>query len=93
MGIHNILEAATFGLPVIFGPNYKKFKEAVDLISDGGAFSVSNAIDLRVALDKLIDDKDERQKASQVCNNYVTKNVGSTKHIVKKVFNIDRILD
>jgi 3-deoxy-D-manno-octulosonic-acid transferase len=93
VGIHNILEAATFGLPVIFGPNYKKFKEAVDLISDGGAFSISNAIELGVALYKLIDDEDERQKASQVCNNYVTKNVGSTKHIVKKVFNIDRILD
>lgn len=93
VGIHNILEAATFGLPVIFGPNYKKFKEAVDMISVGGAFSVSNAIELRVALDKLIDDKDERQKASQICNNYVAKNVGSTKHIVKKVFNIDRILD
>ncbi len=67
VGIHNILEAATFGLPVIFGPNYKKFKEAVDMISVGGAFSVSNAIELRVALDKLIDDKDERQKASQIC--------------------------
>ncbi|HPE78040.1 MAG TPA: glycosyltransferase N-terminal domain-containing protein [Draconibacterium sp.] len=93
VGIHNILEAATFGLPVIFGPNYKKFKEAVDLISEGGAFSVSNATELRDALDKLIDDRDERQKASQFCNNYVAKNVGSTKHIVKKVFNIGRVLN
>ena len=40
--IHNILEAVTFGKPVIFGPTYHKFKEAVDLIDLGGAFSVKN---------------------------------------------------
>ena len=39
-GIHNILEAATYGLPVIFGPNYRKFSEAVELIERGGAFAV-----------------------------------------------------
>lgn len=93
VGIHNILEAATFGLPVIFGPNYKKFKEAVDLISEGGAFSISNADELRQTLNMLIDDKNEREKASQICSNYVAKNVGSTKHIIKKVFNIAPVLD
>ncbi len=93
IGIHNILEAATFGLPVILGPNYKKFKEAVDLISEGGAFSISNGEELRQTLSTLIDDENKRQKASQICSFYVAKNVGSTKHIIKKVFNIAPILD
>jgi 3-deoxy-D-manno-octulosonic-acid transferase len=88
VGIHNILEAATFGLPVIFGPNYKKFKEALDLSFEGGAISISNFDELRKALNNLINMKDEREKTSDICRNYVAKNVGSTKIIIKKVFNI-----
>ena len=93
VGIHNILEAATFGLPVIFGPNYKKFKEAVDLISENGAFSISNDSELRQTLNKLITDKNDRKKTSEICRNYVVKNVGSTIHIIKKVFNTNPVLD
>jgi 3-deoxy-D-manno-octulosonic-acid transferase len=88
VGIHNILEAATFGLPVIFGTNYKKFKEAVDLTLEGGAFSISTYDDLRQVLNNLMNDKNEQRKAAEICRNYVEKNVGSTKHIIKKVFNI-----
>jgi 3-deoxy-D-manno-octulosonic-acid transferase len=88
VGIHNILEAATFGLPVIFGPNYKRFKEAVDLIDEGGAFSISEYKELRLALNNLIDDENKRVKASEICRTYVAKNVGSTQIIIKKVFNI-----
>lgn len=88
VGIHNILEAATFGLPVIFGPNYKKFKEAVDLTFEGGAISISNSDELRQSLNNLINGKNELEKASEICRNYVEKNVGSTKVIIKKVFNI-----
>lgn len=93
VGIHNILEAATFGLPVIFGPNYKKFKEAVDLILERGAFSISNTAELRQTLNTLIEDKNERGKASEICSDYVAKNVGSTKHIINKVFNTHPVLD
>lgn len=93
VGIHNILEAATFGLPVIFGPNYKKFKEAVDLILERGAFSISNAGELWQTLNTLIEDKNERRKASEICSDYVAKNVGSTKHIINKVFNTHPVLD
>jgi 3-deoxy-D-manno-octulosonic-acid transferase len=93
VGIHNILEAATFGLPVIFGPNYKKFKEAVDLTLEGGAISISNFNELRNVLNSLIKEKNELEKASDICRNYVAKNVGSTKLIIKKVFNIDSNLD
>lgn len=93
VGIHNILEAATFGLPVIFGPNYKKFKEAVDLTSEGGSVSISNSEELRQALNNLINDKNALRNASEICTKYVAKNVGSTKVIIKKVFNIALVLD
>ncbi len=87
VGIHNILEAATFGLPVIFGPNYKKFKEAKDLVDEKGARSICNFNELESALNLLLKDKAELKNASGICKKYVEKNVGSTKLIVKKVFN------
>ncbi|HKI88515.1 MAG TPA: glycosyltransferase N-terminal domain-containing protein, partial [Draconibacterium sp.] len=87
VGIHNILEAATFGLPVIFGPNYKKFKEAIELINLGGAFSISDQNTLDESLSTLLNDKNALKKASEISKRYVAKNVGSTKLIIKKVFN------
>lgn len=88
VGIHNILEAATFGLPIIFGPNYTKFKEAVDLVEEKGAFPIQNYNGLKGALNLLLNDKTELKNTSEISKNYVEKNVGSTKLIVKKVFNI-----
>ncbi len=87
VGIHNILEAATFGTPIVFGPNYKKFKEAVDLCSDSGAFSITNFNELKHTFNLLISDKKVLNNASTICKNYVEKNIGSTKVIIKKVFN------
>lgn len=87
VGIHNILEAATFKLPILFGPNYTKFKEAVDLVEMKGAFPISDFNDLEGALNLLVEDKNELKKASEVCQKYVEKNVGSTKLIINKVFN------
>jgi 3-deoxy-D-manno-octulosonic-acid transferase len=86
VGIHNILEAATFGLPVIFGPNYQKFKEAVDLISEGGAFSITDFNQLQIIMNRLLNNEDALKKASEISKNYVAKNIGSTKLIIKKVF-------
>lgn len=87
VGIHNILEAATFGLPVIFGPLYTKFKEAVDLVKEKGAFSIQNYNELERLLNLLISQKNELKNASEISKIYVEKNVGSTKLILKKVFN------
>ena len=50
-GIHNILEAVTFGLPVVFGPNYHKFNEAIDLINHNAAISISNYEELKAAIE------------------------------------------
>ncbi len=93
VGIHNILEAATFGLPVIFGPNYKKFKEAVDLINEGGAFNISNQNELLEVLNTLIQHKNKCKMSAEICKKYVTKNTGSTQVIIKKVFNNSSVLD
>ena len=87
VGIHNILEAATFGLPVVFGPNHQKFQEAVDLKSEGGAFSIDDFYQLKTIIDTLLNDKNALQKASEISKNFVTKNIGSTILIIKKVFN------
>jgi 3-deoxy-D-manno-octulosonic-acid transferase len=88
VGIHNILEAATFKLPIIFGPNYQKFKEAVDLVEQKGAFSIQNSTELNSALNQLLLDETTLKKSAEICKKYVEKNVGSTKFIIKKVFNI-----
>ncbi len=88
VGIHNILEAATFGLPVIFGPNYQKFREAVDLKKLGGAFPVTNYNELEKILLMLLGNPSEREKVSGLCRKYVEQNTGATRLILKKVFNI-----
>uniref|UniRef100_UPI003217CFCE 3-deoxy-D-manno-octulosonic acid transferase n=1 Tax=uncultured Draconibacterium sp. TaxID=1573823 RepID=UPI003217CFCE len=87
VGIHNILEAATFALPILFGPNYKKFKEAVDLAEAKGAFPIHNFNELNDALNLLLHQEEELKKASETSKMYVEKNVGSTTLITKKVFN------
>ncbi|WP_203532630.1 3-deoxy-D-manno-octulosonic acid transferase [Draconibacterium halophilum] len=87
VGIHNILEAATFKLPVLFGPNYLKFKEAVDLVNEKGAFPIQNFSELEALLNRLLNDKKSLQKASEICKKYIENNVGSTKIIINKVFN------
>jgi 3-deoxy-D-manno-octulosonic-acid transferase len=87
VGIHNILEAATFGLPVFFGPNFKKFKEAVDLKNLGGAYPIQNFHQLESILNEFLADNSRLAEASTVCKNYVEKNVGATNLIIKKVFN------
>ncbi len=88
VGIHNILEAATFGLPVVFGPNYEKFREAVNLKSQGGAFAISDYSSLENTLQNILFQPATRKSASESCKSYVAKNVGSTQLIVKKVFNM-----
>jgi 3-deoxy-D-manno-octulosonic-acid transferase len=87
VGIHNILEAATFGLPVIFGPNYQKFKEAIDLVERGGAFTVKDPAGLNAVLKKLLENKKYLDKSSVISTKYVAENVGATLLIIKKVFN------
>jgi 3-deoxy-D-manno-octulosonic-acid transferase len=84
-GIHNTLEAAAFGLPVIFGPNYEKFKEAKDLISLGAGFTISNAGDLETIAGKLMGNEQFRTLAGQTAGKYVAEHTGATGIIVNTI--------
>jgi 3-deoxy-D-manno-octulosonic-acid transferase len=81
-GIHNILEPACWGIPVLFGPNHERFREAVDLISLGGALPFSNYDDFRSALEALISDGKLYDKSSQSAGKYVRENAGATRKIM-----------
>ena len=88
VGIHNTLEAATFGLPIAFGPNYQKFKEARDMIALGGATSVSTYEELEKWFSPLRDDAAHLAAVSQISKDYTAKNQGATdlffNHVFKK---------
>ena len=77
VGIHNINEAAVYNLPVIFGPKYSKFKEAVDLVSLGGAFSINNRDEFDRVMDRMLDES-IRLKASITAGDYVKSQLGAT---------------
>lgn len=84
-GIHNILEAITFGKPVVFGPNYQKFKEAKDIISLGGGYSYQQYEQLQRTLDALLDDEAYYLKSSKVCTQYLNQNLGSAEIILSTI--------
>lgn len=84
-GIHNILEAVTFGKPVVFGPNYHKFKEALDIISLQGGYSYTDYSQLQTILDTLLTDPDRYHAASLTCTQYLNDNLGSTQRILALV--------
>jgi 3-deoxy-D-manno-octulosonic-acid transferase len=80
-GIHNTLEPAAFGLPIIFGPKYEKFEEARQFVARGGAFPVRNPAELEAVLKKL-QDPDFYEKASQAVRGYLEENKGATERIL-----------
>ncbi len=82
-GLHNILEAATFGMPIIFGDkNYQKFNEAIDLVEKKGAFTVSDAKELEILLERLFIDNEYREQINKISREYVNKNTGATQQIM-----------
>lgn len=85
VGIHNTLEAAVYGCPLAFGPNYRRFKEAADLIEADGATSVNNASEFYQVLDNCVKDKDLREYKGQACKAYVERNLGATERIVSRI--------
>lgn len=86
VGIHNTLEAATFGLPVAFGPNYGKFKEARDLVTLGAAHPITNYEQLRDWFTPLRDNEVFLQKTSRIAKDYTTRHQGATSIIIKTIF-------
>ncbi|MBP5515677.1 MAG: 3-deoxy-D-manno-octulosonic acid transferase [Bacteroidales bacterium] len=84
-GIHNILEAAVFNCPVCFGPNHKKFDEAVKLLQQGGAQTYDTPDQLAKILTEWFDNKELYNKASTSCRDFMQQNLGATATIINKV--------
>ncbi|WP_448699754.1 3-deoxy-D-manno-octulosonic acid transferase [Mucilaginibacter sp. AW1-3] len=84
-GIHNILEAAAFALPVIFGPRYQKFKEARDVVEKQLGFSVVNQEELQEAADILIADEAYREETGKKIREYVKANTGATEKFLEEI--------
>lgn len=82
-GIHNTLEAAVYGIPVLFGPKYHKFKEAKDLIKVGGGFSVSDKQSFCEKMDELLTYHEVLEAAGESAGQFVNGNVGATDKILR----------
>jgi len=81
-GLHNILEAVVFGVPVFFGPRHAKFWEAAALIKKGGAFEVRHADEFTELARGLFSDKEKYGKASAACLDFIEENRGATRLIM-----------
>ena len=84
-GIHNTLEAAVFGLPLAFGPRYRKFREACDLVACGGARSVTDAGELSEWFGALYGSDEETRRAGEACRAYVAEHRGATDRILREI--------
>lgn len=82
IGIHNTLEAATYGIPVVFGPKYEKYKEAVDLVTIHAAFSISDISELNNVFEDM-QTETTRIRCGKAAQGYVKQNAGATKIIMK----------
>ena len=82
-GIHNILEPAVFGLPVVFGPVYEKFVEAVEMVQAGYAFPVTNVQESNEVLGRLLSDEEGRKQLSTSIRQFMSDHTGATGKIMQ----------
>jgi 3-deoxy-D-manno-octulosonic-acid transferase len=84
-GVHNVLEAAVYGKPVLFGPVYEKFAEAVQLVDAGAAFSIENALELEATMQLLLKNERDYASAGQAAKDCVYANRGATQKILSYI--------
>lgn len=84
VGIHNVPEAAVYGIPVIIGPNNKKFREAQALLRCGGCKEIAGMADFEQIMDAWLSDKEALAKAGQAAGNYIADNAGAADRIFSK---------
>ncbi|WP_317125248.1 3-deoxy-D-manno-octulosonic acid transferase [Ulvibacter antarcticus] len=89
-GLHNILEPATFGIPVIIGKNFDDFPEAKRLQQLAGLFSVSNSEECTQVLSKLVKDNSFRSKTGMIAGHFINNNTGATKKVLAHIENLHR---
>lgn len=82
VGIHNILEAAVYSIPVIFGPNFKKFREAQQLIENGGAYSIADYQSFRGLMDEFLQYDETLTATGKHAGQYVRSNTGVVDHVI-----------
>ncbi|CAL65259.1 3-deoxy-D-manno-octulosonic acid transferase [Christiangramia forsetii] len=82
-GLHNILEPATFGIPIIIGENFSKFPEAERLRQLAGLFSVKNSEELSAIMNKLFLNSEFRDKTGMIAGHYINSNTGATRILEK----------
>ena len=84
-GVHNILEPATFGVPVVIGPNFSHFVETTALVNMEGCISIQNQNQLNEAFDLLLHNEDERLEKGHICSTFVQMNKGATQTIMNHI--------
>lgn len=82
-GVHNVLEPATFGVPIVIGPAYKKYKEVVDLVALNGCKVIVNQKEFSTIFTKLKSDKDNREQLGNINQNFIKEHIGATDTILK----------
>ncbi|HNR20960.1 MAG TPA: 3-deoxy-D-manno-octulosonic acid transferase, partial [Bacteroidia bacterium] len=82
---HNILEAVVFGKPVLFGPNFKKFNEAIELKKMGGAFEITNSEELTAQLNLLLNNDQLCEEINTINQDFVKVNIGATEKIMAEI--------
>jgi 3-deoxy-D-manno-octulosonic-acid transferase len=87
VGIHNVLEAAVWNFPVIFGPNNKRFQEAQELMAAGGGFEITDDASFRQLMDCMDSDSSQLHAASKAAGNYVASGAGATRRVLDEAFN------
>ena len=84
-GVHNVLEAAVYGKPVVFGPVFNKFREAIDLLEEGAASTTDNTLDLEKIFDELLQQEDNYRERAEAARNYVYSRRGATRNIMNYI--------
>lgn len=85
VGIHNVLEAAVYGIPVLFGPNNQRFREARQLLSEGGSFEIHNASDFTSTMDRLLTDEAFLRQSGERAGSYVKDNSGAADAVLAAI--------
>ena len=86
VGIHNVPEAAVYGIPVIFGPNNQKFREAQALKACGGSFEYQDEASFAALMDNFINDSEALRKAGEMAGGYINANAGAADKCFTAIF-------
>jgi 3-deoxy-D-manno-octulosonic-acid transferase len=82
-GVHNVLEAAVYGKPVVFGPVIEKYTEAVELTESGGGIVIDSAVEAEKVFDRLLRDAEEREEMGRASREYVHSRKGATATVIR----------